>query len=407
MSRSSLLHVQQSAPEDFPALLSTARPGEPAEHLLFAALDSPLLCHSAEQLRNNLGRVSWRARPTNGSQPEVGDEGWLVYLSYEAAAAFVPAGRLQMMSCAPLPIAVLQRVRLAQRQRQSLEQLPQVLDSVAAHEWVEEPPAAFLSGFERIQEYLRAGDVYQVNLSRRWQASTPISGEVVFQRLLKANAAPFAARAIFPGFEVISSSPERLFEARGLHIRTQPIAGTRPRGATLEQDAQFRSELRAHPKEQAEHIMLVDLERNDLGRVCQPGSVQVPRLLAVEPYASVQHLVSDVCGELRPGTSLAQILQAVFPGGTITGCPKIRCMQILTELESTPRHAYTGSLGYCMDNGAVDFNILIRTVLKTQQHLHLSAGGGIVVASQAQAELDETRAKARGVISALAGSDAS
>lgn len=403
MSQPSLLHVQQRAPHEFPALLSTAAPGLPAEHLLFAALDAPVVCADAAALSQNLQQIGWQACHSNQAQPQLGDAGWLVYLSYEAAAAFVPAGRLQMLSPAPLPVAVLQRVRLAQRRQETLPGLLGAADSVPEQHWLEEDPDVFLSGFERIQSYVRAGDVYQVNLSRRWQAASSVTGEAVFQRLLQANAAPFAARAIFPGFEVISSSPERLFEARGLHIRTQPIAGTRPRGATAEQDAQFRSELRAHPKEQAEHIMLVDLERNDLGRVCQAGSVRVERLLAVEPYASVQHLVSDVSGALRPGTSLADILQAVFPGGTITGCPKIRCMQILAELESTPRHAYTGSLGYCMDNGAADFNILIRTVLKTRDRLHLSAGGGIVVSSQAQAELEETRAKARGVIAALAG----
>lgn len=406
MNEPSLLRLQQSAPEEFPALLSTAAPGQPAEHLLFSALDAPVICADAAELSAALERLQWRAQPNNQLQPEPGDEGWLVYLSYEAAAAFVPAGRLQMLPTAPLPVAVLQRVRLAQRRREIVPDPYAPEDVLPSQHWIEEDPQQFLSGFDRIQSYLRAGDVYQVNLSRRWNTTTPMTGERIYQKLLSANAAPFAARAIFPDFEVISSSPERLFEARGLRIRTQPIAGTRPRGATPAEDARFRSELHAHPKERAEHIMLVDLERNDLGRVCQAGSVQVERLLAVEPYASVQHLVSDVSGALRPGTSLADILQAVFPGGTITGCPKIRCMQILTELEATPRHAYTGSLGYCMDKGAVDFNILIRTLLKTPQRLHLSAGGGIVVSSQAQAELEETRAKARGVIAALARSAA-
>ena len=223
----------------------------------------------------------------------------------------------------------------------------------------------------------------------------------LYPRLRRANPAPFAALAQFRDQALLSSSPERLLRIQGDRIDTRPIAGTHPRGATPSEDARLAQQLLAHPKERAEHVMLIDLERNDLGRVCRAGSVVVDEYMAVETYAHVHHIVSNVSGRLRPGTTVIDALRAVFPGGTITGCPKLRCMQIIAELEGTPRGAYTGSLGYINRDGSADFNILIRTMTQSGGELSFRAGAGIVADSDAQREVLETRAKARGMLLAL------
>jgi anthranilate synthase component 1 len=199
---------------------------------------------------------------------------------------------------------------------------------------------------------------------------------------------------------VVSSSPERLVEVRDDLVQTRPIAGTRPRLPGDDDAADIRA-LRANPKEQAEHVMLIDLERNDLGRVCQPGSVEVDELMAVESYAHVHHIVSNVRGRLRNEVTPGQVVAAVFPGGTITGCPKVRCMEIIAALEDTPRGAYTGALGYLDRSGDLDLNILIRTLTVLGNEVTLRAVAGIVADSVAQRELEETRAKARGLLRAL------
>ncbi len=187
----------------------------------------------------------------------------------------------------------------------------------------------------------------------------------------------------------------------GSQIDTRPIAGTRPRAGDSSSDQALSDELLAHPKEQAEHIMLIDLERNDLGRVSQPGSIQVNELMGLESYAHVHHIVSNIRGILVSGTTPGQIIRAVFPGGTITGCPKVRCMEIIAELEQTPRGAYTGSMGYLNNNGDMDLNILIRTLIQTPDSISLRAGAGIVADSDPVLELAETRAKARGLLIAI------
>jgi anthranilate synthase component 1 len=181
----------------------------------------------------------------------------------------------------------------------------------------------------------------------------------------------------------------------------RPIAGTHPRGATVEADRQLAEALIAHPKERAEHVMLIDLARNDLGRVCTGGSVHVDEYMAVETYAHVHHIVSNVTGELREDVTPVQALRAIFPGGTITGCPKVRCMQIIAELEGGPRGPYTGSLGYLNHDGSADFNILIRTMSLYGRELEFRAGAGIVADSRPERELEESRAKARGLLLAL------
>jgi len=184
-------------------------------------------------------------------------------------------------------------------------------------------------------------------------------------------------------------------------VDTRPIAGTHPRGATPAEDRQLAAQLLAHPKERAEHVMLIDLERNDLGRVCTAGSVHVDEYMGVETYAHVHHIVSNVTGQLRPGLGPVDVLRAVFPGGTITGCPKLRCMEIIAELEGEAREAYTGSMGYINLDGSADFNILIRTMMMSGDQISFRAGAGIVADSDPTRELHETRAKARGLLLAL------
>jgi anthranilate synthase component 1 len=197
---------------------------------------------------------------------------------------------------------------------------------------------------------------------------------------------------------IISSSPERLVSLRGNIVETRPIAGTRPRHSNQLSDQALAKELLDHPKEQAEHIMLIDLERNDLGRVCKPGSIEVDELMTLESWEHVHHIVSNVRGELRDDKSPIDVLRAVFPGGTITGCPKVRCIEILADMEQQARGAYTGSLGYINLDGSMDFNILIRTLVRQGNEITFRAGGGIVSDSIAEKELEETRAKAKGLL---------
>lgn len=223
----------------------------------------------------------------------------------------------------------------------------------------------------------------------------------VYLRLCRANAAPFAALAALGHVTIASSSPERLIDIRGGAISTRPIAGTRPRSSDLELDLRLARQLCADPKERAEHTMLIDLERNDLGKVCEAGTVDVNEFMTVESYAHVHHIVSNVRGRLRRDVTPSQAIAAVFPGGTITGCPKVRCMEIIATLEAAPRNAYTGSIGYLNRDGSLDLNILIRTLEMRGRQISFRAGAGIVADPDPQRELDETRAKARGLLNAL------
>lgn len=262
---------------------------------------------------------------------------------------------------------------------------------------------AFLRGVARIREYIFAGDIFQANLSRAWRGrfATAPDPAVLFTQLAHNNPGPFAALAHIEGQAIVSSSPERLVSSRYGVIETRPIAGTRRRGLDADEDAALKAELIIHPKERAEHIMLLDLERNDLGRVAKPGTVRVDECMVIESYRHVHHIVSNVRAELRQEVTPGQVLAAMFPGGTITGCPKVRCMQILAELENVPREAYTGSLGYLNRDGSLDSNILIRTLQLDGADFVLRAGAGIVADSVAEEELLETRAKARGLLRAL------
>ena len=271
----------------------------------------------------------------------------------------------------------------------------------------EEPAEVFLRGVERILDAIGRGDVYQANLSRGWSARLPAGRPAsdLYRRLRDANPAPFSGIARLPGFTLLSSSPERLVRVRGCTASTRPIAGTRPRGDSVATDARLRTELQLNEKERAEHVMLVDLERNDLGRICRGGTVQVDEYMTIETYATVHHIVSNVRGELRDGVTPGETIAAMFPGGTITGCPKVRCMELLAEVEGTPRDAYTGSMGYLGCDGSLDLNILIRTLAVSERGIEFRTGAGIVADSRPEFELAETRAKARGLLRAL-GSEA-
>jgi anthranilate synthase component 1 len=267
----------------------------------------------------------------------------------------------------------------------------------------EEAPARYLASVARALEYIAAGDIYQANLSREWRAQlgAGVTTTDLYQRLRKTNPGPFSGIAALTERIVVTSSPERLVRVRDQWVETRPIAGTRPRGGDESSDMNLMRELRAHPKEQAEHVMLIDLERNDLGRICTAGTVEVDEFMTIESYAHVHHIVSNVRGRLRAGVSPGEVIRAVFPGGTITGCPKVRCMQIIGELEGVARGAYTGSLGYLNRDGSMDLNILIRSLEVTGRNVCLRAGAGIVADSDPQRELEETRAKARGLLKAL------
>jgi len=277
-------------------------------------------------------------------------------------------------------------------------------EDLFARELSEEAPQKYLEAVNAAKHYIREGDIFQANLSREWYAVLQgrVSADNLYAKLRRTNPAPFAGLVrIDEEVSIVSSSPERLINVSDSKIRTRPIAGTFPRGSDKASDEKLSAALLAHPKERSEHIMLIDLERNDLGRICRPGSVSVPELMVLETYQYVHHIVSEVAGELRPGVTPAQIIAATFPGGTITGCPKVRCMEIIAELESGPRGAYTGSIGYLNRDGSMDLNILIRSITLQGNEARFRAGAGIVADSIPLRELDETRAKAEGLIRAL------
>jgi anthranilate synthase component 1 len=353
--------------------------------------------------------------------------GWLVYLSYELAGQIEPRLKLAESN---VPVAHAIRVPAAviyehatgntsliaepgnerlldamQADVASVLASPSSTLDLLAGEIDEDPPECYLRAVERALEYIAAGEIYQANLSRGWYANLRegVNATDLYRRLRQTNPGPFSASARFDELAIISSSPERLVSVRDGLVSTRPIAGTRPRGKDSASDARLVAELSSNTKERAEHIMLLDLERNDLGRVCEAGSVSVDELMTIESYAHVHHIVSNVSGRLRAGVTPGQILAAVFPGGTITGCPKVRCMEIIAELEGVARGAYTGSLGYLNRDGSMDFNILIRTLEVRGQAVSLRAGAGIVADSVPQRELDESRAKALGVLNALTG----
>jgi anthranilate synthase component I len=350
--------------------------------------------------------------------------GWLLYLGYELASEIEPHLRLPD-STDPITALALRAPAAWIRDRATAQawlvaepgydfllgefegRVQGLVEPAAARSAAfqiqEDDSAAFLRSVRRAHEYIAAGDVYQTNLSRGWQgrATPQIDPVRVYQRLRATNPSPFAALLRYEDFALLSSSPERLVSIRGNTVSTRPIAGTRPRGATAEADAILIRSLLDNEKERAEHVMLIDLERNDLGRVCAGGSVRVDEYMSVETYAHVHHIVSNVSGRLRNDVSPIGVIRALFPGGTITGCPKFRCMEIIAELEGVGRGAYTGSIGYLNRDGSCDLNILIRTITARGGLYTFRAGAGIVADSIPEQELAETRAKAEGMLRAL------
>jgi para-aminobenzoate synthetase component 1 len=261
----------------------------------------------------------------------------------------------------------------------------------------------YLKAVERVREYIFAGDIFQANLSQRFEAPLTESPWALYRRLRGRNPAPFAAFLDFPGVAVLSASPERFLrvDAAG-QVETRPIKGTRPRGVGPEHDAALGQALAESPKDRAENLMIVDLMRNDLSRVCAPGSVRVAELYALEQYATVHHLVSTVVGQLAPGADALDLLRAAFPGGSITGAPKLRAMEIIAELEPSRRGVYCGSIGYWSVTGELDTSIAIRTAVARNGRVYFNAGGGVVADSDPADEYQETLDKARGLIDALA-----
>jgi len=433
-----LRKLNQRFPDRYPFLLqSTAYGGELGRFdILFANPGEALVLDRVGQLSGHFADSApgfldaldrwWAAEYQAGPQVDLPfTGGWFVYLGYELAAEVEP--RLNLHDDPLLPAAFAVRCPVAiiydhadgrsrliaesdpaafaaqlRADRAELVQMPAV-----AHTHVlastEDEPSLFTSAVIAAKTHIEAGDVYQANLSRKWtvEVSDSTSAESIYASLCAANPGPFAGIARWQDTAIISSSPERLLSVKDGIVSTRPIAGTRRRGDDPMADDGLSTELFAHPKERAEHIMLIDLERNDLGRVCEPGTVEVNEMMVLESYAHVHHIVSNVRGKLRKDVSPGQAIAAVYPGGTITGCPKVRCMEIIHELESEARGAYTGSFGYLNRDGSLDLNILIRTMVKHGNEVCFRAGAGIVADSIPQAELDETRAKAEGMLRAL------
>ena len=441
-------------PERYPVLLDSAASGPNGRFTILAAHPRQVLWQDDQGgLHGHLSAPlhsthdggflaafdqAWRRECSVGASSVASPElpfrgGWIVYLGYEIAGEVEPRLSLAQLgrSDPRAPAAFAMRIGcglIYDHERQQawafaenaeVDRLPALADAVAALPRVavpplpvrvglsEEDPARFRQRIDAALDYIRAGDIYQANLSRPWRGELPAGTDActttpsLYEQLRASNPAPFAALVQFQDWRLLSSSPERLVRVTGTRVETRPIAGTRPRSRVAERHAGEIAALMAHPKERAEHVMLIDLERNDLGRICRAGTVRADEFMAIESYAHVHHIVSNVSGERLPQVGPADVLRAVFPGGTITGCPKFRCMQIIAELEGEARQAYTGSLGFVNVDGSLDFNILIRTLSMRGEHVELRTGAGIVADSDRDHELEETRAKARGVLAAL------
>lgn len=444
-----LLRLSQRLPEKFPYLLESVAQGHlGSSSLLLYASGEALVLHPDSGLsgpgkgKSFFARLeSWyqqeRAKPANDDLheparfPFIG--GWFIYLGYETAREIertlvLPVNRtglpdaiahrchgaIMVIHGGPeesgdRAVAIAESDELLAEMMSFMEKVPEpenARDDTSAGQLArleEEDPERFRESVSRIHEYLLAGDVLQVNVSRPWtgEYQSAIEPDEIYRALRKHNPAPFAGKMHWQDYVMVSSSPERLVQIEGRRIQTRPIAGTRPRGLNEKHDRDLSAELIGNIKERAEHIMLIDMERNDLGRVCKPGTVEVDELMVVESYAHVHHIVSNVRGELQPDASPVDAIMAVFPGGTITGCPKVRCMEIIAELEMEGRGYYTGSMGYLGRNGSMDLNILIRTMLIRGKHFSFRTGAGIVADSVAEDEVTETRDKARGMLLAV------
>jgi para-aminobenzoate synthetase component 1 len=259
----------------------------------------------------------------------------------------------------------------------------------------------YVTAVEKARQYIIDGDIFEVNLSQRFEAKLSITPYELYKRLRQINPAPFACYLGFDEVSVVSASPERFLRIRGDWVETRPIKGTRPRGKTPEEDEALAKELLGSAKDRAENIMIVDLERNDLGRVCRFGTVKVTELAILEVFPTVFHLTSTVVGRLREGKNGIDLLKASFPGGSITGAPKVRAMEIIDELEPTRRSVYTGNIGYLSFNGDIDLSIVIRTFLAKGRKAYFQVGGAVVYDSDPEVEYQETLDKARALVNAI------
>lgn len=411
-SEASLLALSFALPRRYPFYLTSCGAGWdvlfsfPEEVEVFD--DSATLATYSQKLHGAL--------PQDHAAPWPFSGGWFVYLSYDLAAVnkrtTEPLGLI-----AKVPAAILRKGKelffayeagyasLEKAVLQDLKNLPRLPDIAPPLRvcFEEEPAEDFLKGVLKVQEAIARGETYQVNLARQWQAylDQAVLPHLLFQNLNTINPAPFSALVTIPGtpYSLLSASPERLVHVKQGTIETQPIAGTRPR--LLGKEKEVCQALLAHPKERSEHIMLVDLARNDVAQVSTPGSVQVSSLLDVTTYAYVHHLESTIKARLDDGVGAGDIITALFPGGTITGCPKKHTMSLIEQIEKTPRGAYTGSVGYISRDGQMDLNILIRTLVMRDTHITFKTGAGIVADSNPTFELEETRAKAQGLMLAL------
>ena len=263
------------------------------------------------------------------------------------------------------------------------------------------PREQFEAMVARIVRYIHAGDAFQVVPSQRWSAPVPVEAFSIYRGLRAINPSPYMYFLDFGDFQVAGASPEPLLTVTGRHVSTKPIAGTRPRGASPEEDRRIAAELLADEKERAEHVMLVDLGRNDLGRVCEYGTVVVDEMMEIELYSHVMHIVSSVSGRLREGVGAMDALRSVLPAGTLSGAPKVRAMQIIDELEPVKRGGYGGAVGYLSYGGDLDTAIHIRTVVVKDGVAHIQAGGGTVADAQPAFEYDESVAKAQAAMRAI------
>ena len=435
-----LFPLHSANKERYPFLLESVAhgTGQAQFDILFAFPQNRLELRELEQLWSDELKITdnnflshldgwWQQQKQDTIETELPfTGGWFLYMGYELAQQVEPKLNLSRTEH-DLPIAMAVRIPAAiirSHKEQCiyliaetgyealLDDLQQDIEkvttdnantssiSVSIHE---EESSRYLSAIKRTKQYIVDGDIFQANLSRLWsgQLNNDCSHDALYENLRTQNPAPFSGIMTYNDTSVISSSPERLVSVKNNIVQTRPIAGTRPRSTASDDDHALSDELMKHPKERAEHIMLIDLERNDLGRVCQAGSVEVNELMVLESYAHVHHIVSNVQGKLRDDVTPGEVIRAVFPGGTITGCPKVRCMEIIHELEQAERGPYTGSMGYLNRDGSMDLNILIRTIVCNKDKISLRAGAGIVADSIPEKELDETRAKARGMLLAL------
>ncbi len=419
-----LIGLARSYPKKFPALLASNTKNEKTGRfsLLMAKSGKIRKAYHQQQLKKLLNRVNGKIiKHTTGDLPFY--SGWFLYLSYASIIAWEES-LVDIQHDKKQPLALTFRCKsaviidhvkeeywLAANSKKRIKKLKKIVEQYKSskvkfknHLSIQSDDVTrYIGHVETAKNYIKQGDVYQVNLARNWaiQSDHKIDALELYTSLSTHNPAPFAGLLQTKDFSVISSSPERLVKVENNLIESRPIAGTRPRHADKDKDQALIDELINHPKEQAEHIMLIDLERNDIGRVSKIGTVKVDEFMVVESYAKVHHIVSNIMGELAQNTTYLDIIKATFPGGTITGCPKIRCMEIIDELENSPRGAYTGSMGYITDDGRMDLNILIRTFTLSHNKLSLHAGAGIVYDSIAENEALESMHKAEALINSL------